>query len=202
VRLAGKRQARPRQQAERPNNKIGRGLTDHPTYFYKIQHELPQHGSLGWIGSPHGHAKILIQQPWGNPDRAPYNIELLINGKYWDARHADDALWRQLLESDPVSRVEIKFIFGSALDDGNSITLGNPEEKPNVFVRPNPTGSEDIYKAEVLDVRNRVLSARASRTSARHGCQRSGAKAETGPFTTPAARCAWPTTTVGSWTTT
>lgn len=141
------------------NSKMGHGLTDHPTYFYNIHHELPRHGPCGWVGDPNGHAKILIQRRGATPTEHPYNIELLINGKYWDARHADDALWGQLLESDPVSRVEIKFIFGSPLDDGNSITPRGPGEKPEVFVRPNLTGSEDRYKDEVLYVRNRVLSA-------------------------------------------
>jgi choline dehydrogenase-like flavoprotein len=141
------------------NNKMGKGLTDHPTYFYNIHHELPREGSLGWVGNPHGHAKILIQRRGATASEHPYNIELLINGKFWDARHADDALWRQLLESDPVSRVEIKFIFGSPLDDGNSITPRGPGEKPEVFVRPNLTGSESRYKEEVLEVRNRVLGA-------------------------------------------
>jgi hypothetical protein len=142
-----------------PNGLMGHGLTDHPTYFYNVHHELPRGGPHPWIGNPRGHAKLLLQRRGATADLHPYNIELLINGKYWDARHADDALRRQLLENDPVSTVEIKFIFGSALDEGNSITPGGPGQKPEVFVTPNQTGSEAQHKAEVLASRNLVLSA-------------------------------------------
>jgi choline dehydrogenase-like flavoprotein len=139
-----------------PNGKMGRGLTDHPAFFYRIHHELPRTGSLGWVGDPYGHAKLLIQHRSSTPTSHAYNVEVLINAKYWDARHADDDLWRQRIDSQRISRVEAKFSFDSALDDGNEIRP-RPGQKPEVFVSPNTAG--DPYKSEVVTVRNRILSA-------------------------------------------
>lgn len=140
-----------------PNSLMGKGLTDHPAYFYKFHHELPQSGPGGWVGDARGHAKILIQPRTATPTQHAYNVELLINPKYWSARHADDDQWSRLVESERKSKVEIKFSFSSALGAGNFIRPRGAGEKPEVFVANNTTG--DPFKAEVVEVRNRVLTA-------------------------------------------
>jgi choline dehydrogenase-like flavoprotein len=139
------------------SGKMGKGLTDHPAYFYKRHHALSQKGPNGWIGNPRGHAKLLIQHRAANPNEHAYNIELLVNPKYWDARHADDNVWAEISENNKVSKVEIKFIFGSELVDGNFIKPKGPGKKPDVFVGSNYTGNP--FQQEVVDVRNRILRA-------------------------------------------
>lgn len=140
-----------------PSAKMGRGLTDHPAYFYKIYHELPTVGNLGWLGDPKGHAKIMIQRSPADKDHHAYHIELLINSKYWDTRHSDDQLWTDLIDNGQPSRVEIKFIFDSLLVEENHITCHGAGEKIDVCVVPNP--SADHYKAEMVEVRNQILGA-------------------------------------------
>ncbi len=143
---------------EDPNRLIGVGLSDHPTYFYNIHHDLPTSGSLGWLGDLHGHAKILMQHKHSSVTRHPYNIELLINSRYWDARHADEALWNQIINNDQPSQVEMKFIFGRDLDDSNYVKLGDPPTgKTKVLVHPD--GPEYVDELELLEVRNRILTA-------------------------------------------
>jgi choline dehydrogenase-like flavoprotein len=137
------------------NDVTGKGLTDHPAYFYEKHHELPKTGPLGWIGDTRGHAKLLLQHKKATPAQHAYNIELLINPKYWDARHADRDVWDQQIESQKTSKVEIKFIFGSALNVGNYITPKGPGQKPEVFVASNHP--DVAYKQEVVDVRNKIL---------------------------------------------
>jgi hypothetical protein len=141
-----------------PNRLIGVGLSDHPTYFYNIHHPLPTSGKLSWLGDLHGHAKILIQHKHSTAARHNYNIELLINSRYWDTRHADEALWNQLINDGQPSRVEMKFIFGRDLDDSNYLKLGDPPTgKVKVLVHPD--GPEVVDELELLNVRNHILTA-------------------------------------------
>lgn len=74
------------------------------------------------------------------------------------ARHADEALWNQLINDGQLSRVEMKFIFGRALDDSNYLKLGDPPTgKPKVLVHPK--GPDPVDERELLEVRNRILTA-------------------------------------------
>ena len=139
-----------------PNNKIGRGLTDHPAYFYNRLLELPTEGPLAWLGDSKGHSKVLLRHKNGDPAEHPYNIELLINARYWDTRHADDDLWRERILSDDPARVEIKFIFNSRLNDCNRIRL-KEDGRPTVRVARNETGVP--FKKEIARVRNIILRA-------------------------------------------
>lgn len=145
-----------------PNHLIGVGISDHPAYFYNRKHPLPTSGKLGWLGALDGHAKILIQHRESTPSKHPYNIQMLINDRYWDARHADEALWKQLIvnNSDP-SRVEFQFNFTRALDDTNYIRLGDPPTgKTQVMVHANgPDVDLNAIQDELVEVRNRILTA-------------------------------------------
>ena len=139
------------------NEKMGHGLTDHPTYFYQREHDLPNTGPMAWIGDSRGHAKILIQHKAATPTDHAYNIELLINPKYWDTRHADDDLWDELVENQPMSKVKLQFKFDSNLDLNNYIKPMGVGTKPNVFVKLNPPTS--AFNDEIVDYRNRILTA-------------------------------------------
>jgi choline dehydrogenase-like flavoprotein len=139
-----------------PNSKMGIGLTDHPAYFYQIYHTLPQTGPYGWIGDPAEHAKIMIRHTAATSSAHAYNIELLINPRYWDARHADDELWNSREGNGTDSKVEIKFIFDSLLMDSNKVVATGIGHKPEVHVGANPWA--DAYKAEMVLIRNQILT--------------------------------------------
>jgi hypothetical protein len=137
-----------------PNDLVGKGLTDHPTYFYEKYHVLPKTGPLGWIGDTRGHAKLLIRHASATAAAHAYNIEMLVNPKYWDARHADIDVWNELIENQTDSTVQLKFIFGSELG-ANNYVRPREHDKSEVYVAPNPP--DQAYKQEVVDVRNQIL---------------------------------------------
>ncbi|HBJ36208.1 MAG TPA: GMC family oxidoreductase [Planctomycetaceae bacterium] len=139
-----------------PNGKIGKGFTDHPAYFYKKLHALPSTGSLAWLGDSRGHAKVMLRHRNASASSHPYNIELLIGAKFWDARHADDDLWENHIGGDYPAEVEIKFIFDSMLNDANYIGYVGEGEKVRVSVNWNGSGS--TLKNEMVEVRNEILS--------------------------------------------
>jgi choline dehydrogenase-like flavoprotein len=143
-----------------PNSKMGKGLTDHPAYFYQIHHPLSDSGPLGWIGDRGGHAKIILRHKNATAAAHAYHVELLVNARFWDTRHADDDLWRQVADNTDASKVEIKFIFDSPLNDNNYVRPVTPNgvgKKVEVYVEPNDTAAG--YKDEMVEVRNLVLSA-------------------------------------------
>src|SRR5262249_48079858 len=80
-----------------------------------------------------------------------------INSKYWDTRHADDDLWKLLVDNGQPSQVEIKFLFDSPLRDNHRLVAHGAGRKVDVYVDANPPDPK--YKQEVVDVRNRVLAA-------------------------------------------
>jgi len=140
-----------------PNFRIGIGLTDHPAYFYKNLHDLPTSGPLAWLGDSRGHAKVMLRHKNADVNAHPYNIELLIGAKYWDARHADDDLWDVHIGDARPAQVEIKFIFDSTLNDHNHITYLGEGTKVQVCVNRNESGSG--LKNELVEVRNEILGA-------------------------------------------
>jgi choline dehydrogenase-like flavoprotein len=140
-----------------PNNMMGKGLTDHPAYFYKAHHALPDSGPLQWIGKRRGHAKLILRHTNATASQHAYHIELLVNARFWDTRHADDDLWRQVVDHPDPSRVEIKFLFDSPLNDCNFVQAKGVGQKVDVQVKPNLTA--DSYKSEMVEVRNLVLTA-------------------------------------------
>lgn len=140
-----------------PNGKIGVGLTDHPAWFSLVHPELPRDGELGWLGDKAAHGKVLVQQGTGETADHPFNIELLVNPMYWDFRHADPDVARRLAEQRGPSKVEVKFIFDSPLDDGNWVRSRRVGEKLDVFVRPNDTASS--FLREIGGLRARLFSA-------------------------------------------
>ena len=134
-----------------PNHKIGRGLTDHPAFFSRA-YTIPQ--GTEFAGANH-HAKIMLYHKHATPAQHPYNVELLINPKYWDVRLADDDLWQKRIEAEQQTLVQMKFIFDSRLDDENYIRLNGEGQKPRVRVKRNVTGSH--LWDEVVGLRNQIL---------------------------------------------
>jgi hypothetical protein len=140
-----------------PHSKIGIGLTDHPAYFYQIQHPLPKSGTYAWIGQTDKHAKVILRHKSASSTAHAYNIELLINPHFWDQRHADEQLWQRHFAHATDSKVELKFLFDSLLDDTNKIFIRGIGQKPVVHVAANPSAAG--YKAEMVAIRNEVLQA-------------------------------------------
>ena len=134
-----------------PNGKVGRGLTDHPAFFSR-EYRLPPDGPFGGVTD---HAKILMAHRQASIDQHPYNVEVLINPKFWDVRHSDDDVRRQLVDSDLDSEVRLQFVFGSHLNDANTVTDAGAGEKARVRVARNLTGSQ-LFN-EVRDLRNEIV---------------------------------------------
>ena len=135
-----------------PNNKVGRGLTDHPAFFSR-DYELPVDSEFGGLDD---HAKILMTHKEASLSSHGYNVEVLINPKYWDARHPDDDVRKEKIDSITKSSVRLQFVCASRLDDGNLIEDVGPDAKALVQVRPNPSGS--AFFEEARDLRNDVLN--------------------------------------------
>lgn len=142
---------------EDPNTKIGHGLTDHPAYFYTKLHRLPESGPNAWLGDSRGHAKVMLRHSGATADAHAYNVEMLINAKYWDTRHADDDLWRRRVDNEKPAEVEIKFIFDSLLNEANHLISNGERKKPDVCVAHNQI--DERYKDEIVASRNQILGA-------------------------------------------
>ena len=140
-----------------PTDKIGRGFSDHPAYFYQKKHQLPTTGQLAWLGALDGHAKLLIRPRNASQSMQHYHLEVLINARYWDVRHEDNDLEQAATAANHPTEVELKFIFDSTLNDQNLITCGGPNDKVNICIHPNR--SRDTCKSEMIEVRNKVLKA-------------------------------------------
>jgi GMC oxidoreductase len=136
-----------------PNTKMGRGLTDHAAYVNKWTPKLPTTGPLGWLGNVDGHAKIMVRP--ANPLKDPFNIEVLINSSYWDVRHRDPDLWRNVRPNE--ATVGIKFIFASTLDDWNWIRPQGEGKKPVIHVGLNRHAKP--YLDRIVKARNDVFIA-------------------------------------------
>ena len=134
-----------------PAGKIGRGLTDHPAYFSR-EYRLPAGSEFG---GRHDHAKILMAHRAATASAHAFNAEVLINPKFWDARHPDDDVRKQRIDSLQESSVRLQFIFASQLDDDNYIIDNGVWQKARVKVNRNQSGVG--YFDEVRELRNRIV---------------------------------------------
>ncbi|WP_186767388.1 GMC oxidoreductase [Blastopirellula retiformator] len=145
-----------------PNGKIGRGLTDHPAYFshggedfgYNIPSHLPN-GAPHPFGDPNLHAKVLMQHKQADSQSHSFNVEILLNGWFWDLRHSDDDVRRQRLSSNAQSEIKFTFIFASDLNDANWVQIQSADQRLAVKVARNPAGEQ--YFDECKQLRNRLL---------------------------------------------
>jgi choline dehydrogenase-like flavoprotein len=136
-----------------PNQRIGVGLTDHPAYFsnsYTVPANSPFAGN-------DKHAKIFFY-PGANHTGPKFNVEIALNGEFWEVRHADDDVWNEQLHAKQTTEVKFKFAFPSPLDDENFVRLGNGSGKLRVKVKPNLSGSGDTNWQAVRDLRNSLCA--------------------------------------------
>ena len=106
-----------------PDARIGVGLTDHPSYFFGYDDQqifLPDDSP--WAGLDR-HARIFFYPRVAHLGHF-FNVEIVINGRYWRVRHADDDLWQAEQHAETRTRINFKFIFASPLDDTNFVQLG------------------------------------------------------------------------------
>jgi choline dehydrogenase-like flavoprotein len=137
-----------------PSGKIGRGLSDHTTWFYN-PHPLVPEGSL--LARPDGHAKMLVQHRRSTASAHPYNVEVLINPTYWDFRHADREVGLAEIKRRGKSWAEVRFIFDSPLDERNRIESRGPGRKLSIHVAPNEHAA--WFGDEVNALRNEIFDA-------------------------------------------
>ncbi len=127
-----------------PHELIGTGLTDHPSYYAPAGRDFYLKETSPFAGDGR-HAKLFLypKEQWQGHW---FNVEIVINGEYWNSRHADDDVLNAIHRPGRRSIVNFKFIFGSPLMDANWVRLGGPESKLTVHVPPNPSG-EDVRPA-------------------------------------------------------
>jgi hypothetical protein len=140
-----------RSQLHDGSGKLAVGLTDHPAFFSPA-FTIP--AGNRW-GGPEVHAKVLLQHAQASADSHPFNVELLVNPWYWDARHADDDVFHQAVNPDQPSKLRLQFNFDSPLDDGNFVRLGADPGKFEVRVQPN--GRLFPFQGEVRALRDAIL---------------------------------------------
>ena len=131
-----------------PNGKIGVGLTDHPAYF-SAEYIIPDGNEFA---GPDKHAKVLMGKVGATFDDHPFNVEVLINPRYWDQRLSDD----DLKKVPNPSTIRLQFNFSSLLDDQNFVRSQGMGRKLLVRVKPNGTGEPHFFAAR--DIRNQVLA--------------------------------------------
>jgi GMC oxidoreductase len=122
-------------------------LIDHPAYF-SAEYIIPDGNEFT---GPDKHAKVLMGKVGATFNDHPFNVEVLINPKYWDQRISDD----QLKSVPNPSTIKLQFNFASLLDDQNFIQSLEPGQKLQVKVKPNGAGEPHFFAAR--DVRNQVL---------------------------------------------
>ncbi|MGH8909651.1 MAG: GMC oxidoreductase [Egibacteraceae bacterium] len=135
-----------------PNGRIGRGLTDHPAFFSR-EYGLPPESEFGGLDD---HAKVFMTHKQASLEQHGYNVEVLINPKYWDVRHPDDDVRKQQIDAITKSGVRLQFIQATHLDDENFIQDLGPGVKASVQVKPNLSGSG--FFNEVRGLRNDLLT--------------------------------------------
>jgi choline dehydrogenase-like flavoprotein len=140
-----------RSQLSDPNQKIGVGLTDHPAFFSNSYELDPTSPYAGF----ENHAKVLMYHKQATSTEHPYNVELVINPKYWDVTHADDDLWKQNIANDQRTMTRLQFVFASPLDDRNRIFYRGEGQKIGIKVNRNLSGS-NLFP-ELRNLRNQVL---------------------------------------------
>ena len=137
-----------------PKKLIGLGLTDHPSYFSPNDGEFPLKTTSPFYG-PDKHARIFLY-PKKDYHGYWFNVEIVINGRYWRVRHADDDVLNVAELEKKGTTVKFKFIFGSPLDDGNRITLDPANElgKVHVQVAKNSSGekAKEVVRAFADDL--------------------------------------------------
>jgi choline dehydrogenase-like flavoprotein len=130
-----------------PNGKMGVGLTDHPAFF-SAQYTIPDGNPLA--GSEN-HAKVFLHKQGATSSDHPFNVEVLLNPIYWAVRNSDD----DLLPRPNPSKLEMKFVFASQLDDGNYVHSQGVGKKLRVKVRRNDAGLPHFAAAQ--SIRNTIL---------------------------------------------
>lgn len=135
-----------------PNQKFGVGLTDHPAYF---QSDRELSTASPYVGFDN-HAKVRLFHRQATSSSHPYNVELLINPKYWNAMRADDDLWRADIGADQRTMANATFTFSSPLNDNNRIIFRGEGQKLGMLVQRSQVAN--AYEGEVRGLRNDLFN--------------------------------------------
>ena len=131
---------------------IGKGLTDHPNFG--IEFDWPLDGPI----KLEEHAKVMLQHHGAADNRYPYNVELMVNYRYWDRRLADEDLWRQEVLGQPKDRtgITVQFFFPSHLHDDNYVRLDPRTGKLVIYTEENNGGAS--YRQEVGELADSIAA--------------------------------------------
>jgi choline dehydrogenase-like flavoprotein len=141
-----------RSQLSNPLGKIGSGLTDHPAFFSR-EYDLDPTNPFGGLND---HAKIFMSHKTATANTNPFNVEVLVNPKYWEVRHPDDDVRKERVDSVTRSSVRFQFVFASPLDDSNFVRDIGLWQKAEVKVNGNGSGASHFNTVRTL--RNQLLT--------------------------------------------
>lgn len=122
-----------------PKHLVGTGLTDHPSYYAPDCERSFRLKATSPFAGRSRHAKIFFY-PKTQWEGHWFNVEIVINGDYWNSRHADDDVLQASHAPGGPTNVNFKFVCGSPLMNHNRVRLGGPDGKLLVNVPPNPSG--------------------------------------------------------------
>lgn len=141
-----------RSQLSNPLGKIGAGLTDHPAFFSR-EYDIDPSNPFGGLND---HAKIFMHHKTATASANPFNVEVLVNPKYWEVRHPDDDVRKERVDSVTRSSFRCQFVFASPLDDSNFIRDLGAWRKAEVKVNRNGSGAS--HWNAVQNLRNELLN--------------------------------------------
>jgi choline dehydrogenase-like flavoprotein len=138
---------------EKEHPLIGKGFTDHPSYFvgYDEKH-IYLNADSPWAG-PHNHARIFFypKQPYKD---ALFNVEIVLNTEYWRERHTDNDIQESRLNSQRTG-INFKFNFDRPLNESNFVALGGARGKLRTRVDLIPENL--VWKEAVKDLTKKLL---------------------------------------------
>lgn len=112
---------------------IGAGFTDHPAYYVGYDAPIVLPPGTPWEARD-AHARIFLR-PRAERTGVPFNVEIVINGRYWRERHADNDIQDHRLGANSDTTINLKFIFDHPLVEANRIGLGGESGRLSVRMK-------------------------------------------------------------------
>jgi choline dehydrogenase-like flavoprotein len=128
-----------------PNNKIGRGITDHTIRYRHFT--LPPNSAAA---SATDSAKVILRHPAATPTQHAFDIVVELGADFNQGRYVDPAnLALERSARNNWMLCELVFMSYAELNDTNRVTIsGNPADPVVITVNPSPPSPADIAEAD------------------------------------------------------
>jgi choline dehydrogenase-like flavoprotein len=151
-----------------PHDLIGKGLTDHPSYYMHFaipRPEPPTDGSKFWNVVGEEHAAKLLARYRTEQDFAshPYNVVIEIGSDLNQGRFIDNDTF-ELHQQNKRNQIlcEVVFLFNVPLVEQNSVRLGQPPYDRAVITMQ-PSDCAQAFKGQAEKVKNSIVKALGGR---------------------------------------